>query len=173
MKTRNNSSIPCENLLQIKYINRLDDWIFCFHFRIDEFGPTGYVNFSKNLVYADPYPFLAKIIAKVRVENEFSSIHPQENGIPQGYPLSGTFFLIAINNITKIIQPPFRTILFSDDRSVHWRSSNPSRAYRILQSMLHTIHSWLSERGFRISIQKTQFITFRKPRTKLTSLPQP
>ena len=39
--------------------------------------------------------------------------------------------------------------------------------------MLHTIHSWLATQGFRLSIQKTKFTIFQKPRTKLLSLPQP
>jgi len=52
-------------------------------------------------------------IFRVEAANHYFSIHVQENGIPQGSPLSGTLFLIAINEVTKIIKAPFHSILFS------------------------------------------------------------
>ena len=49
---------------------------------------------------------------------------------PQGSPLSGTLFILAINNITSIIPFPLRTILFADDLSIHFQSSKNERARR-------------------------------------------
>ena len=118
-----------------------------------------------------PLPLLIKNFLNdrtfnVRVADTLSNISSQQNGIPQGSPLSGTLFLIAINGVTKIIPSPIQTILFADDLSVHLRTNYPNRALRILQDTIDKIHSWLSSKGFRISIQKTKFIHFQKPRTK-------
>jgi len=61
--------------------------------------PTLLQNYLKNRTF------------RVKAANHYSSIHVQENGIPQGSPLSGTLFLIAINEVTEIIKPPFHCIL--------------------------------------------------------------
>jgi len=72
-----------------------------------------------------------------------------------------------------MIQPPLQTILFSDDLSIHLRSSNPNRALRILQAAQHKIHSWLSTRVFHILTLKTKFIICQKPRSEPITLPHP
>jgi len=59
---------------------------------------------------------------KVRAAGTLSETKVQQNGILQGSPLSCTLFLIAINEITKIIPAPLQTILFVDDLSIHLRS---------------------------------------------------
>jgi len=71
--------------------------------------------------------------------------------IPQESPLSGTLFLIAINELTETIKTPLHSILFSGDLSVHLRSSNPQHAHRLLQNKINEIHNGLSLRGFRNS----------------------
>ena len=117
--------------------------------------------------------FLSNRSFQVRLTNATSDIKTQQNGIPQGSPLSGTLFLLAINDITKIIPSPLKTIIFVDDLSIHLRSNHSIRALRLLQDAIDKIHSWLSSKGFRISIQKTKSIIFQKPRTKMRSLPRP
>ena len=78
--------------------------------------------------------------------------------------------MIAINEVTKIIQPPLKSILFADDLSIHLRSSNPQRAHRILQVSINRILKWLSQHGFRISPSKTNLLIFQK---RTPSLPFP
>ena len=73
---------------------------------------------------------------RVRASNLYSSIHSQENGIPQGSPLSGTLFLIVINDAIKVIHLPIHPILFVDDLNIHLRSSYLQRTFRILQVQL-------------------------------------
>ena len=50
--------------------------------------------------------YLQKRTFCVRSANHHSSTHEQENGVPQGSPLSGTLFLLAINGVTEVIKPP-------------------------------------------------------------------
>ena len=54
------------------------------------------------------------------------------NWHPQGLPLSGTFFVLAINEIVELIPSPIQSLLFVDDFSILLRSSNPQQAYRVL-----------------------------------------
>ena len=49
----------------------------------------------------------------------------------------------------------------------------PSRALRILQNTIDKIHNWLSSNGFRNSVQKTEFITFKTLALNHTILPVP
>ena len=85
---------------------------------------------------------------------------------PQGLPLSETLFLLAIDDIIKQIPSPIHSLLFVDDLSIHFCSSNPEHANRILQGSIFSILSWLTLNGFRISPLKTSFIIFTKPHTK-------
>ena len=73
---------------------------------------------------------------RVRVAGHLSSVHIQENGIPQGSPLSGSFFMIAINHVFNAIQIPAKPILFADDLSIHVQSSCVKHAHKTLQNTL-------------------------------------
>ena len=110
--------------------------------------------------------YLKNRLFKVRVSNALLSSQRQHNGIPQGSPLSGTLFLLAIDDIVKQIPSSLQSLLFVDDLSIHLRSSNPQRAYRILQEAIPSILSWLSAHGFRISALQTKFIISIKPHSK-------
>jgi len=62
----------------------------------------------RQLGVCGPFPlllqnYLQKRTFCVRAASHHSSTHNQENGIPQGSPLNGNLFLIAINGITGII----------------------------------------------------------------------
>ena len=87
-----------------------------------------------------PLPLLLKSFLenrsfRVRIGSHHYSTHPmQENGIHQGSSLSGTLFILVINNIVTIIPPAIKIILYVDNLSIHLMSSNPSRAARHLQS---------------------------------------
>jgi len=118
----------------------------------------------------DAFPILLKNYLldptfRVRASNHYSSIPSHENGIPQGFPLCGTLFLIAINDVTKVIHHPIHRILFFEDLSMHLRFSKPQRAFRILRSTTNQIHEWLTPHGFRIATSKTKLIIFQKTRT--------
>ena len=68
-----------------------------------------------------------------RVANHLSS--PHISPVPQGSPLIGILFLIAINEIFSIIYS-FKPILFVDDLSINLQSNDPHRAHRILQTVM-------------------------------------
>lgn len=98
----------------------------------------------------------------VRIQNITSAPHTVENGVPQGEVLSVLLFLLAINDITKCVKPPLTQRLFADDYSISVRSSNPTRAHRLLQESLDAITKWTSTKGFRFSSSKTYSVIFKK-----------
>ena len=115
---------------------------------------------------------------QVRVANQLSSIQTQDNGVPQGSPLSGTLFMIAINDILNKIAFPVKPILYADDLSVHIQTNNQIRAHRILQLTISSILAWLAHYGFRISTSKTCLVIFDKKTAKIpfppsSSTPRP
>jgi len=118
-----------------------------------------------------PLPFLIQNFLedrtfKVRIGNHLSSIHSQDNGIPQGSPLSGTLFMLAINDVVSTTPSIIKTILFVDDLSIHLETRNSKRAQRLLQEATDRLSSWLSRYGFRISPSKTQMVIFSRHRTQ-------
>ena len=56
--------------------------------------------------------FVANRKFKVKVGNTFSTLHNQEEGVPQGSVLSVTLFALAINGIASVI--PFFCSLTND-----------------------------------------------------------
>ena len=115
--------------------------------------------------------FLQERTITVRIQDQLSSHHIIQNGIPQGDVWSVPLFLIAINDITKCVAFPLTQRLFADDFSISLQSSHPHRAARLLQHTLDKISSWSSDRGYRFSSQKTGLVIFKKHRRRLPLIP--
>ena len=86
----------------------------------------------------------------------------QPNGIPQGSSLSVTFFLLAINDITNIIKCPVSFNLFANNFNFWCKSQNLKTVQHILQDIVNNIAKWATKTGFKISIQKSQYLVFTK-----------
>ena len=111
--------------------------------------------------------YLQNISFRVKVGTTLSQPHSQLNGIPQGSPLSNTFFIVTINQVLSLIPQPTHPILFVDDLSIHLYSSNLARAHRLLQLTIASTSISLSNHGFRPSSSKSNLMIFHK--TKSTS----
>jgi len=66
--------------------------------------------------------YLTDRFFRIRVGGHLSSVHTQDNGIPQGSPFSGILFLVAINDILSAIPYPVKPLLFVDNLSIHMQS---------------------------------------------------
>ena len=97
-----------------------------------------------------------------RIQNVTSSPLTVENGVPQGEVFSVPLFLIAINDIFKCVKFALTQRLFADDYAIYLRSSNPTRARRLLQEVFDIITAWSNSKGFRFSSKKTYMVIFRK-----------
>jgi len=114
--------------------------------------------------------FLSDRTFEVKFRHTLSSTFGTENGLPQGSSLSVTLFLIAINDISKYIKPPVKTILYADDCSLYLSGSNIKTTSSLMQKSIDSISRWSSETGFIFSPSKCQFILFN--RQKKTKIPE-
>lgn len=115
--------------------------------------------------------FLSDRSIAVRIEDQLSSHHLIQNGVPQGEVWSVPLFLMAIDDIRTCVSFPLTQRLFADDYSISLLSSNPHRAIRLLQQTLDLISSWAADRGFRFSSSKTGLVIFRKHHRSIVPFP--
>ena len=108
--------------------------------------------------------FLSNRKFKVKIGNSFSSLHNQEEGVPQGSVLSVTLFALAINDISSVIPKDVLVTLFVDDLSVSFSASRMNVAERKLQLAINRIIEWSERRGFKFSTTKTVAMHFCKIR---------
>jgi retron-type reverse transcriptase len=92
--------------------------------------------------------FLADRTFEVKFRHTLSSTFGTENGLPQGSSLSVTLFLIAINDISKYIKSPVKTILYADDCSLYLSGSNIKTTCSLMQKSIDSISRWSTETGF-------------------------
>ena len=124
--------------------------------------------------------FLQRRKFKVRVGNIYSSLHSQEEGVPQGSILSPTLFSIKINNIVKTIPSNIERSLYVDDLSIYIQSANMGIIERHLQLCLNKSEKFADENGFKFSPTKTlcvhfclHYILHPEPNLKLYGEPLP
>ena len=109
-------------------------------------------NFIKN--------YLSNRQFRVRVNNTFSDIYTQEDGVPQGGILSVTLFLLTINKITSSLPVNVGRSLYADDLLIYVRGRRINRVERPLQLALKEICTLGDEHGFKFSQTKTGCMQF-------------
>ena len=113
--------------------------------------------------------FLTTRNFQVKVKNKFSSIHVQQNGVPQGSVLSPTLFIILINDILGNPPPGIKISLYADDVAIWISAQELNTCFSNLQIALNRLEIWSGLWGLRFSAQKTKAVIF-KPPTLTTSL---
>jgi len=108
--------------------------------------------------------FLSDRLFRVRVGTTLSDLHQQEMGVPQGSILSPVLFCIKINNIAQAVRQGVDDSLFVDDFGISARGRSLASCERQLQLCVNNISKWVTENGFKFSIQKTECIHFHKQR---------
>ena len=85
----------------------------------------------------------------------FLTPNEQEMGVPQGYILSVTIFIVKINNIVQSICPGVECFLYEDDFCICYRSKHMHTIERQLRQVLNNLNKWFNENGFKFSKIKT------------------
>ncbi len=98
----------------------------------------------------------------VCIGSKTSSLLLVQNGVPQGYVLSVTLFLIAINDITSCIRPSMSIRLFVDDINICLESPSPTIAQPLLQQCIDSVNTWCLPHGFSLSQEKTYCMAFHR-----------
>ena len=115
--------------------------------------------------------FLTDREFKVKVGSTLSTLHNQEQGVPQGSILSVkgvsqgsiqsvTIFSLKINNIVKTLNPCVDCSLYVDDFLICYRSKNMHTIERQLQQNLNNIQEWATRNGFIFSKSKNCMYAF-------------
>ena len=106
--------------------------------------------------------FLEERTFQTRIENVFSDTFCLDCGVPQGSVLSGTLFILAINDIVRQLPQGVQNNLYVDDFAIYYSSNNLRHIQRILNLSISNIVKWTESVGFHLSIEKTQAILFYK-----------
>ena len=88
--------------------------------------------------------FIRKLISerwiKARMEGYISQSKQRDLGIPQGWVLSLTFFLVAINGILRKLRNGEDGSLFADDLAIYITTKSKRVASRTLQGVTNKLH---------------------------------
>lgn len=93
-----------------------------------------------------------------------SSVHIQENGVPQGGVLSVTLFLIKLNSIGNVIPKSLTYSIYVDDIQLSYSSCNLAACERQLQIGINRLVKWADENGFKFCAEKTICVPFSQCR---------
>ena len=104
--------------------------------------------------------FLSNRKIKCRVNNSISYTQPLYNGIPQGSPLSVTLFLIAFEELNKIITPNKKVFhcLYADDLHILCRNKDINFIKNAFNEILTEIDNWSQYSGATISTEKCKHL---------------
>ena len=108
--------------------------------------------------------FLRNRQFRVKVVNTYSSVHLQEEGVPQGSVLSCCLFALAINEITTCLPHGVKCSLYVDDFMIYAASRYLPAIERRLQIAINNITRWTTSHGFTISEEKTIAVNFNRKR---------
>ena len=109
--------------------------------------------------------FLRRRVFRAKVGNHISSVHTQDEGVPQGSVLSCTLFALAINGITRVAPPSVNGSLYVDDFMIYASAPAVAQLQRRLQSAITQVVAWTESRGFTISRSKTCALHIHRSRT--------
>ena len=97
---------------------------------------------------------------RVKVNNSFSNIKVQKNGVPQGSVLSPTLFIIMINDILDNPPEGIKLSLYADDVAIWISSSSLQYCKNQIQKALNILQTWSNKWGLKFSAQKTKAMVF-------------
>ena len=101
---------------------------------------------------------------KLKIENTFSKVYTQEEGVPQGSVLSVTLFAIAMDNIVSAIPDDISNSLYVNDVLVYYSAHQINHIERKLQLAMNRVNTWVKSKGYAFSDDKTVVIHFHKKR---------
>ena len=99
---------------------------------------------------------------RTKISTSYSSLHTQEQGVPQGSVISCTLFSLAINNMLKNILQGIKSSLYVDDLLIYVSGVNQPSLERRLQLGVNRVNDWAETHGFKFSSSKTVSILFHR-----------
>lgn len=103
----------------------------------------------------------------VRVGDALSENREVYSGVPQGSVLGPLLFLLYIDDISSVVQPPVKIKLFADDCLIYCPVSCREDQLKINQC-LQTLNLWCSKWGMEINIKKSTYTHITKKKEVLS-----
>lgn len=104
--------------------------------------------------------FLKNRKCTAKVNNNLSNIVPLHNGIPQGSPLSVTLFVVAFDDLSRMLHQNKKIYhcIYADDLYIIAKNRNNPDIKQELTKCLHQINIWSETSGAIISFDKTKHL---------------
>uniref|UniRef100_W8B1H2 RNA-directed DNA polymerase from mobile element jockey n=1 Tax=Ceratitis capitata TaxID=7213 RepID=W8B1H2_CERCA len=110
-------------------------------------------------VYAFVKSFLTKRTFRVKINGKYSDRTSLYNGIPQGSPISVVFFIIAFDEISKILQKyQLHHSIYADDVLIFSKNNGLLESQHKFSKILDDIAVWSEGSGASISYEKCNII---------------
>ena len=108
--------------------------------------------------------FLSDRNFQVKINQTLSDSFSQEAGVPQGSILSPILFNVKLNNIVKSVRTNANTSLFVDDFAIYIEGKYLPHLERSMQLCVDQVNKWVTQNGFKFSIDKTVCVHFHRQR---------
>lgn len=104
--------------------------------------------------------FLTNRSFRIKINDTYSTVHKLKNGIPQGSPLSVALFLIAFNEISKIIDRHNKIshLLYADDLILFSKCKDLNMVGNSFSEIVEDLSNWGKCSGSKISLQKCEIL---------------
>lgn len=102
--------------------------------------------------------FLSNRSFRVLIGTLSSTLHVQENGVPQGAILSPTLFLISIESLFCSIPSNIKSFVYADDIILISASNSIAQSRKNLQSGIDKVKQWSRWTGYEISHHKSKIL---------------
>ena len=103
---------------------------------------------------------------QVVCNNRLSDILKIKCGVPQGSILGPLLFLIYVNDFCRCVTKG-KTIMFADDTNLFSSESSYEKVFQVANEELKSIDNWLTANKLSLNINKTNYIVFCTPNSKL------
>ncbi|KAK7867868.1 hypothetical protein R5R35_008617 [Gryllus longicercus] len=108
--------------------------------------------------------FLSTRSFRVRVGQSISESCVLENGVPQGSPLSGTLFIIAINRMFDGIEASIGKCMYVDDIAIFYSAKSLGMVKFKMQNAINKLVQNAKNIGFSFTAAKTKCVHFSRKR---------
>lgn len=125
-------------------------WHPGLHYKLNERLPKSYCNLLKS--------YLSDRFFRVKVENNFSTLHPITTGVPQGSILGPILYLIFTCDLP--INPDCFVGTFADDTVIMSSGKNSSLVTEKLQTALNQVVQWTKKWNITLNSSKSTHVYF-------------
>ena len=112
------------------------------------------------------HSYLSNHSQKLLFNRKISKSLYQNCGVPQGLILGPLLFLIDVNDFPKCLTTE-KLLMFADDTNVFFSEETFEKLFAVANQQLKNIDNWLISNKLSLNIDKTHYIIFHTPHSKI------